>query len=116
MPSRCAGASVSLDDRCERHDREQLRRNEHFVATVRDRAADDAFRLVAAVDLGGVDQVHAEVERPRHDRPGLVLRVVGAVAPVLRSELPRAESDYGQADTVDLDVSHGRRLRRAFVG
>ena len=103
-------APVPFDDRCERHDRQQLRCDEDLLAAPGDRTTDDAFRFVAPVDLGGVDQVHAEIERPVDDRAGLVLRVVGAVAPVLRSELPRAQPDHRQPDTIDFDVSHARSV------
>jgi hypothetical protein len=79
----------------------------NFVATPRDRASHDALRLVASVDLGGVDEVDAKLERAGDDLGRVDLRVFGAVAPLLRSELPRAETDGRQAYPVYFDESHG---------
>jgi len=57
----------------------ELRREDDLVAAVGDRAADELLVLARAVDVGRVDQVDAEVERPvdRGDR----LLFVGLAVP-----------------------------------
>src|SRR5207247_9486265 len=49
-------------------DRKQLGGEEDVSAPGADRLADDALRATQAVDLGRVDQVDAEVQRPLQDR------------------------------------------------
>ena len=75
MPSRCSDPST--DDRTysgvplvtaglsglrDRDDAE-LRRDDHLVAPARDGLAHGVLARVRAVDVGGVEQRHAEVER-----------------------------------------------------
>ena len=62
--------------------------------------------IAAPVDLGGVDQVDAEVEGTGNDAARLPLGVVGAVAPFLRAELPRAQADAREPDAVCFEVPH----------
>src|SRR5439155_4608054 len=97
-------------DRRDWQDGVELRRQEHVVAAVGDRGADDALRAAVRVDLGRVDNVDAEIERATRDRPGLTRRVRLAVPPLTRAELPRPETDHGQPRPADADVAHGVRL------
>ena len=105
-------AAVALDPAGGRRDREDLGRDERFLAAIAERLADDALGVAAAVDLGGVDHVHAEVERALEDATGLDVGVLGAVAPVLRAELPRAEPDGREPVSVHLDEAHAARSLR----
>ena len=82
---------------------------EHLVAAAGDGLADDALGGAAAVHLGGVDVVHAEIEAAAQRRDG------GAAVAVF--DVPGALADHrhvaaGGAEPV---VSHGRSplLRRA---
>src|SRR2546423_305077 len=62
-----AGQRPLLHDRRQRQHGEDLGGEERAVPPRRDRLADDALRLAEAVDLGGVDVVDPEVERPMDD-------------------------------------------------
>ena len=103
-------APVLLDVTRGRRDRHHLRREERFLASIAERFADDAFGVAASVDLRGVDHVHTEIERAFKDARGFDIRVLRAVAPVLRTELPRTQSDHRQPISAYFDVSHNRRL------
>jgi hypothetical protein len=91
----------------------QLRGEERLVAPAGDRGADDPLRAAEPVDLGGVDHVDAQVERPPHDGGRLAPGVALAVAPLSGAELPRAEPDHRQARPGHLGVAHRRTLPAA---
>src|SRR6266571_3895821 len=76
------------------------------LARIPDRLAHDALGPALAVDLGGVDEVDAELERAMDDRLRVLARVAAAVAPLHRAELPRAEADGGDAHATRLDELH----------
>ena len=57
------------------------------------RPSDNALGTSKAVDLRGVDQVHAEVQRPLDDDARDAASIFVAVAPLGRAELPGAEPD-----------------------
>ena len=56
--------------------------------------ADGAFAVAHAVDIGGVDEVDAELDGARENGLG-----IGGInrAPVCAAELPGAEADFGDA-------------------
>ncbi len=100
------GARPLSDDWRQRHQRKQLRSEEHVVAPAADRLAHDAFRLAVSVGFSGIDEVDPEVEGPLDDRAGLVTGVLVAVAPVARAELPAAQPDDRHPGAVHLDEAH----------
>ena len=75
-----------------------------LVAAALERSADELFVGVRSVDLGGVDEGDAEVERPvdRADRLG----VVAAGAGVGGRHAHRPEPDAGHLEVPQLDVLH----------
>ena len=85
-------------------DEAELRRQHDLVAAVLDGAADEFLVGVRPVDLGGVDERDAQVERPvdRADRLG----VVGARAGVGRGHPHGAQADPGHIEISKLDVFH----------
>ncbi len=80
------------------------------VAPIGDRAADDSFRVAEAVDLGGVEEVHAEVEGAMDDLDRGRARVLVAVAPVPRPELPGTDTDHRETLASHLHIAHARIL------
>src|SRR5207253_7601630 len=88
----------------DRDEREELRREVCLVAAVAERRAEDSLAAPEPVDLGGVEERDAELERPPYDRCGVAPGVVAAVAPLARAELPRAEADLGDA-RLELEVA-----------
>src|SRR2546421_427010 len=73
---------------------------------------DDALGAPERVDLRRVDEVDPEVEGAGHDVEGVVLGVGGAVPPLPRTELPRAQPDGRHPDPTHLDVAHRPSLLR----
>jgi hypothetical protein len=114
--ARGRGARPLLDHGRERHHREQLRCQEHLVAPAADGLAHDPLRAAVGVDLGRVDEVDAEIERPVHDGVRLRAGVVLAVPPVARAELPAAEPDHGDAGTFHLHEAHPVMLPHRGAG
>src|SRR5207248_2266205 len=84
-------------------DRKQLAREENRVAAAANRLADDSLRPTEAIDLGSVDQVDAEVESAAYDLARGFGGVFAAVAPLGRTELPRAEADHRDSRPASLD-------------
>jgi len=72
----------------------ELGGNDDLVTSSGQCTAEQLLVEVRAVDLRGVDEVDAEIEGPVQDAARFGSRVVGAVAPLLRPELPRAEPDH----------------------
>ena len=75
------------------------------AAALGEPAADDLLGLAAAVDVGGVEEVDAGLERRVHD-----LVAVGLVG--LRPEVHRAEAQRAdpQAGAAEVAIVHGRNL------
>ncbi len=71
-----------------------------------DRLAHDALGPAESVHLGGVDQVDSQIQRAMHDLPRLIARVVLAVSPLGRPELPGAQPDRGHARAAGSDEFH----------
>ena len=84
-------AAVLLHASCSGPYREHLGRKERLAAAPFERTPHDRLRHSPCVDLGRVDEIHAEVERGLHqlDRGGLAVGL--AVAPVARAELPATQ-------------------------
>ena len=82
----------------------ELGADHDLVATTLEGAADEFFVDERAVDLGGVDERHAEVESAvdRADRLG----VVAAGAGVGGGHAHGAETDTGDLEISKLDVLH----------
>src|SRR5439155_2346508 len=91
----------------------ELRRQEHIVSAAANRFANDAFGTPEAVDLGGVDQVDAELKRASNDGARLPPRIVSAIPPLGRAELPGPEPDRRQPRSTDLDELHSGSSPRA---
>ena len=105
--SRLPGAPTVVGDEAE------LRRQHDLVAAVLDRAADEFLVGEGAVDLGGVDEGDAQVERPVDgaDRLG----VVGSRARVGGGHPHGAQADPGHIQISELDVLHGCAVDQAVV-
>ncbi len=88
--------------------RGELRRHEDLVPSPRHRPPDDPLGDPLAVDLGGVDPVHARVEPGAHRGDHGLLRLVRA--PHVAAGLPRPEADHGHVRSVRSQPSrpHGR--------
>src|SRR5262249_10087793 len=91
------------DDRRQRH---QLRSKDHIAASAANRRAENALRLAVPVGLGRINEVDAEVKGPLGNHAGFVTRVVVAVTPVARAELPAAQPDDRHPGAVHLDEAH----------
>src|SRR6266566_3224644 len=87
-------------------DRKDLGGEEDAVPPAPDRLADDTLGPPQAVDLGGIDEVHAQLEGATDYRARHFRGVFRAVAPLARTELPRAQPDRGDPNASDLDVLH----------
>ena len=85
-------------------DETELRREDDIVAAVLDGLADELLVDEGAVDLRGVDQGDAEVERTVDgaDRLG----VIGSRAGVRAGHAHGAETDPSDVETSELDVLH----------
>jgi hypothetical protein len=94
-----AGHRALLDDRGGREHREDLGRQEDRLPVLRQHLpqgrAEDPLAAAEAVDLRGVEQGHAQLQRAAHDGVRLLPGVVPAVAPLPGTELPGAQSDPG---------------------
>jgi len=110
-----AGTLTLLDHGREGCDRHDLARHHHLGALVAERFAEDVLAPAEAVDLGRVEQGHAEGQRTLDDVGGRAGRVAAAVAPLAGAELPGAQSDSADpAEPVDVEVfhaDHGTDLR-----
>src|ERR1700694_4785310 len=102
--SRAASCSRPHHER--QADRKKLGGDEHVAAPVSNRLADDALRPAEPVELRGVDEIDPQLQRPLDDRPRSLRRIVAAVAPLARAELPCPKSDGRQTHATDLEVSH----------
>ena len=116
------GAAVQVPDAAAGvGDEPELGRQHDLVAPVLDRPADELLVGVGPVDLGGVDEGDAEVERPVDgaDRLG----VVGARPGVGGGHAHAAEADAADVEVSDGGVLHdwcslagwGRAAHRRFV-
>ncbi len=87
----------------------ELGRQHHPVPPARERAPDDPLAVSRAVDIGGVEEGHAEVERAadRADRLVVVHRAPAARLPVA-VPLP-ADRPAPQAERADLDPAAAQR-------
>ena len=90
-----------------RHEPE-LRGQHDLVAPALDRPSDELLIRVGSVHLGGVDEGHAEVERPVDGADGL--RVVRAGPGVGGGHAHGAETDTGDVEVSEADVLHARLL------
>src|SRR5204862_7900278 len=90
------------------HRAPELRREDDVVAAARERLADDLLRLAGRVDVGGVDEVDAGVERRVDDADGVVVVLVA----------PGAEHHRAEAELRDLDAgaSQGAVLHGSSCG
>jgi hypothetical protein len=105
-----AGAALVpvADDGGERRHREDLAGDDDRAAVTTERLAEDLLAAPEAVDLRGVEEGDAEFPGATHDVPRGPAGVVLAVAPLLRPELPRAQTHSADlAQTVDLEEAHG---------
>ena len=104
------GPGAVADHRGHRHQGEELGRQHHVGAPLAQRGAEDAFARPEAIDLGGVEERDAELQRAADHPSRLLVRVVLAVAPLTRAELPRAEPDLGdrRLQALDRDAAHLR--------
>ena len=89
-----------------RHNGQKLRSDKGFATAPGDGPTDDPLRLAKAVDLGGVDHVHPEIEGSVHDVDGGRVGVVLAVGPFPGAELPRADSDGRQVLARNVYIAH----------
>ena len=96
--SRLPGAAAGVGDETE------LRRQDDVVAAVLDGLADELLVGEGAVDLGGVDEGDAQVERPVDGADGL--GVVGARAGVGGGHAHGAETDAADVECPEIDVLH----------
>jgi hypothetical protein len=87
-------------------DRKDLGGEEDSLTLPADRLTYDALGTPDSIDLGRVDQVHAQLQRSAHDFAGHLARVHRPVAPLPRAELPRAQPDRGNAHATDLNEFH----------
>ena len=85
-------------------DESELRGEHDLVAAALQGPADELLVGVGAVDLGGVDEGDAEVERPVDGADGL--GVVGASAGVGGGHAHRAEADPGNLQLAELRRAH----------
>ena len=86
-------AGVALPVHAFAHLAVHLRREHHLVAPAFERLADDLLRLALRVHVGGVDEVHAVVERVVNDA-----HTVGVIAVAPEPEHHGAEALYGYLD------------------
>ena len=89
-----------------RHAAPHLRRDERpLTGKLREHAADQALAAAVAVDVGGVDERDAGLERGLNRLDAVALADVAPVA----AELPRAEADArdGPSEPWDLPLLHG---------
>ena len=102
-----ARVRTASDDRWEGCDREELGRHHDVLTVVAERLREDALAAAERIHLRGVEEGHTQLERPADDVVGRALRVVVAVAPLARAELPRAEADPAdESDPGHLEISH----------
>ena len=98
-----------------------LGRDHHLVAPreVEQRAADDLFAGAVRIDVGGVEEVDAEVERLLDERPARRLaerpRVVAALGLAV-AHAAQADARDVEAGAAELDVVHGCSARSAVGG
>jgi hypothetical protein len=102
-----AGHRALLHHRRHRQQREQLGGQEHGRPAIAERAAQDALAPAQPVDLRRVEQRHAEVDGPMHNRIGIPLSVSVAVTPFPGAELPRPQPNLGNLRRgVHVQVAH----------
>src|SRR4029450_5282458 len=95
--------------------RVHLGREHDVVAPPRDRLADDLLRLTPRVDVRGVDEVHAGVERAVHDADALVVVGIAHFPQHHRPEAVLAHPDTGAPEVVHLhEASTRSRLTRSL--
>ena len=85
-------------------DETEFRREHDVVTTVLDGFADELLVGEGAIDLRGVDQRHAEIERAMNGADGL--GVVGTRSGVRGRHPHRAETDTGDIERPEVDVLH----------
>ena len=100
----------------ERHRRQHLGGDEGLVPPAGDGLADGPLGAAEAVDLGGVDQVDAQVQGPLGDAQRFAFGEGPAVAPLERAELPGPEADHREPDATHLDVTHAEKLSEPGPG
>ena len=100
-----------LHHRGDRHHRQDLRRQEDRLEVVAQRRAENPLAAPEPVDLGGVEQRDAKLERAADDGRGLRSGVRVAVAPLTGAELPGTEADLGDLlGRVHVQIAHGTSL------
>ena len=103
-----AGHSPLLNHRGDRHQRENLRRQEHRLPVLAKRLAQDPLAAPETVDLGGVEERDPQLECAADDRVRDLLGVLVAVSPVPGPELPGAQPDLGNLPGgADVQITHG---------
>ena len=86
-------------------DDSEFRRQHHLVAPAPDRAANEFFVVLRAVDLGRVEVSDAEVQRPVNGADGFGLATVRIG--VVGGHAHRAESNARDVESADRDVLDG---------
>ncbi len=94
-------------------DQAELGGEHDLVAAAFDRPADEFFVDVRTVDLGGVDEVHAQVECAV-DGPDRFV-VVGSGAGVAVGHAHGAQSDAGDVQIAELGILHHWSLSTRFT-
>jgi len=102
-----AGHRALLHHRGDRQDREDLRGQEGRLPGLAQGLAQDPLAAAETVELGRVEQGHAQLQGPAHDGVCLLLGVGRPVAPVPGAELPGAQPDPGNLHiSVDVQKPH----------
>ena len=109
-----AGHRALLHHRGQRQHREDLGGQEHRVQVLAQGLAQDPLAAAEPVDLGGVEEGHAQVQGAPHDRVRLLLGVRVPVSPLPGAELPGAQADLGNLlGGAGGQIAHGPSLRHA---
>ena len=99
-PGCCRGAQTAAGVR----DHAELGRQHDLVAAALEGPADEFLVDERAVDLGGVEQGDAQIQRPVDGADGL--RVIGAGAGVARRHPHGAQTDTATVQVPQLDMLH----------
>ena len=105
IPSRSAACpGAALDPAREGNDREELGGDEGAAPV--ERPSQDLLRAPGRIDLGGVEEVDAHLERPIDDGVRFASRVILAVTPLPGAELPGAQADLRDRFSGDFEITH----------
>jgi hypothetical protein len=107
-----AGHGALFHHRSHRQDRKELGRDERRLSATAERGTEEALAAAVAVDLGGIEESDAQLQRAADDCRRFPSRVAFAVAPLAGAELPGAQADLGDLlGRVDVQVAHEYSLR-----